>query len=109
MGYQQWHGRRQLIADQIRERANPWTTLYDPMRRARKDFNKGGDSQSLIKLKDIRPGEGGVIKLGKGHVAVRKAASGALHALSASCTHEGWRYSQLTAKSFMVPRSNRWA
>lgn len=78
-----------LIADQIRERANPWTTLFDPTRRARKDFNKGGDSQSLIKLKDIRPGEGGVIKLGKGHVAVRKAASGSLHALSASCTHEG--------------------
>ena len=78
-----------LIADQIREQANPWATLFDPTRRVRKDFNKGGDSQSLIKLKDIRPGEGGVIKLGKGHVAVRKAASGSLHALSASCTHEG--------------------
>lgn len=78
-----------LMADQIRERPNPWTTLFDPTRRARKDFNKGGDSRSRIGLKDIRPGEGGVIKLGKGHVAVRKAASGSLHALSASCTHEG--------------------
>jgi glycine/D-amino acid oxidase-like deaminating enzyme/nitrite reductase/ring-hydroxylating ferredoxin subunit len=78
-----------LIADQIRERANPWTTLFDPTRRVRKDFNKGGDSQSLVKLRDIRLGEGGVIKLGKGLVAVRKAASGSLHALSALCTHEG--------------------
>jgi glycine/D-amino acid oxidase-like deaminating enzyme/nitrite reductase/ring-hydroxylating ferredoxin subunit len=78
-----------LMADQISERANPWTTLFDPTRRVRKDFNKGGDSQSQVALKDIRPGEGGVIKLGKSHVAVRKAASGSLHALSASCTHEG--------------------
>jgi glycine/D-amino acid oxidase-like deaminating enzyme/nitrite reductase/ring-hydroxylating ferredoxin subunit len=79
-----------LIADQIRGRANPWATLYDPMRRARKDFNKGGDSQSLVaSLKDIRPGEGGVIKLGKSNIAVRKAANGSLHAVSASCTHMG--------------------
>ena len=79
-----------LIADQIRGRANPWATLYDPTRRARKDFNKGGDSQSLVaSLKDIRPGEGGVIKLGNGTIAVRKTANGSLHALSASCTHMG--------------------
>lgn len=79
-----------LIADQICGRANPWATLYDPTRRARKDFNKGGESQSLVaSLKDIRPGEGGVIKLGKGNIAVRKAANGSLHALSASCTHMG--------------------
>lgn len=79
-----------LIADQIRGRANPWATLFDPTRRARKDFNKGGDSRSRVaSLKDIRPGEGGVIKLGRGDIAVRKAANGSLHALSASCTHEG--------------------
>ena len=79
-----------LIADQARDRANPWAALYDPTRRARQDFNKGGDSQSLVaSLKDIRPGEGGVIKLGKGNIAVRKAANGSLHALSASCTHKG--------------------
>ena len=79
-----------LIADQIRGRANPWAPLYDPTRRARKDFNNGGDSQSFVaSLKDIQPGEGGVIKLGNSHVAVRKAANGSLHALSASCTHMG--------------------
>jgi glycine/D-amino acid oxidase-like deaminating enzyme/nitrite reductase/ring-hydroxylating ferredoxin subunit len=78
-----------LIADQIRGRANPWAALYDPARRARKN-NKGGDSQSLVaSLKDIRPGEGGVIKLGNGHLAVRKAANGSLRALSAACTHDG--------------------
>lgn len=79
-----------LIADQIRGRANPWGILYDPTRRARKDFNKGGDSQSYVaSLKGIRPGEGGVIKLGKSNIAVRKAANGSLHAVSASCTHMG--------------------
>lgn len=78
-----------LIGDQIREQTNPWTPLFDPTRRVRRGFNKGGNSRSLMKLRDIRPGEAGVIKLGKGHVAVRKTVSGALHALSASCTHEG--------------------
>jgi hypothetical protein len=28
-----------MIPDQIRGRANPWATLYDPTRRARKDFS----------------------------------------------------------------------
>ena len=79
-----------MIPDQICGRANPWATLYDPTRRARKDFSKGGDSHSLVaSLKDIRPGEGGVNKLGKGSIAVRKAVNGSLHAVSASCTHMG--------------------
>ena len=79
-----------LIADQICGRENPWATLFDPTRRARKDFNKGGDSQSLVaSLKDIPPGGGGVIKIGKGNIAVRRAANGSLHAVSASCTHLG--------------------
>ncbi len=79
-----------LIADQISGRENPWATLYDPTRPTRKNFNKGGESQSLVaSLKDIRPGEGGVIKLGSGKIAVRKAANGSLRALSASCTHMG--------------------
>ena len=79
-----------LIVDQIRGRANPWAILYDPTRRTRKDFNQGGDSQSLVtSVKDIRPGEGGVIKLGKGKIAVRKDVNGSLQALSASCTHMG--------------------
>jgi glycine/D-amino acid oxidase-like deaminating enzyme/nitrite reductase/ring-hydroxylating ferredoxin subunit len=79
-----------LIADQIRGRKNPWTTLYDPARRTSKNFNKGGESQSLVSsLEDIRPGAGGVIKLGRGKIAVRKTANGLLRAFSASCTHMG--------------------
>jgi hypothetical protein len=37
-------------------------------------------------LKDIRPDEAGVIKLGKGNIAVRKAANGSLHAVYMGCT-----------------------
>ena len=65
-----------LIADQVLAQANPWAALYDPMRRARQGFNKGGDSQSLVaSLKDIRPGEGSVIKHGKSKFAIYKAAN----------------------------------
>lgn len=79
-----------LITDQIRGRENPWARLYNPTRRTGKNFNKGGESQSRVaSLKDIRPGEGGVIKLGNGKIAVCKAANGSLRALSASCTHMG--------------------
>ena len=37
------------IADQIRGRANAWTELYDPERKARKGFNRGGDTRSLVR------------------------------------------------------------
>lgn len=78
------------IADQVLGRANPWTELYDPTRRAPRHFNKGGDTKSLVRSVDqIRSGQGGVIKHGKQKFAVWKSADGKPHAVSASCTHMG--------------------
>ena len=90
-----------LIADQIAGRPSPWAMLYDPARTAPKSFNRGGDSQSLVRgLDAIRPGEGGVITHGRQKLAVWKAADGKPHALSASCTHMGctvtWNNADLT-------------
>jgi len=79
-----------LIADQILGRDNSWCALYNPRRAAPKGFNKGGDSKSRIhSLKDISPGDGGVLKVGKEDIAVWKEQDGTLHAFSAACTHKG--------------------
>jgi len=79
-----------LIADQVQGEANPWRALYDPMRRAPKDFNHGGDSQSIVgSIDDIAAGAGGIVVHGKAKLAVWKDADGHAHALSASCTHQG--------------------
>jgi len=79
-----------LIADQIQEIDNPWRKLYNPTRAAPKDFNKGGDSRSMVDaLDDIEAGAGGVIEQGKQKIAVWKDDDGTPHALSAACTHKG--------------------
>ena len=79
-----------LIADQVQEIENPWRKLYDPTRAAPKDFNKGGDSQSMVDaLDDIKAGSGGVIEQGKTKLAVWKDDDGTPHAVSESCTHKG--------------------
>ena len=89
------------IADQIRGRPSAWAQLYDPVRKAPKHFNRGGDSESLVRrIEQIPPGEGGVIKRGKEKIAVWRSPSGKLQALSASCTHMGctvtWNNADLT-------------
>jgi Rieske Fe-S protein len=79
-----------LIADQILQRANPWALLYDPTRPSSKEFNRGGDSQSKMDdLANLEPGEGGVISRDGEEIAVWKDDEGLLHAVSASCTHQG--------------------
>jgi Rieske Fe-S protein len=79
-----------LIADQIAGRANPWRSLYDPARPAPKDFNKGGDSKSMVATPDsILPGEGGVIEREGKKLAVWRDERGGAHELSAECTHKG--------------------
>jgi glycine/D-amino acid oxidase-like deaminating enzyme/nitrite reductase/ring-hydroxylating ferredoxin subunit len=79
-----------LIAKQILGEAVDWAPAYDPMREAPKDFNKGGDTQSLVhSLEDIAPGAGRIMPLGQGKVAVYRSVDGELHALSAACTHKG--------------------
>ena len=79
-----------LIADQVQGERNPWRALYNPRRPAAKDFNKGGDSRSMVQtLDDIAAGAGGVIQRGKRKIAVWKDDDGTAHALDASCTHKG--------------------
>ena len=79
-----------LIAEQIVERANPWEALYDPTRPAPEEFNRGGDSVSMVaNVEAIAPGEGGVIQRGEEKVAIWKAPDGSIHELSAACTHKG--------------------
>ena len=90
-----------LIADQIQNERNPWRTLYNPRRRAPKDFNPGGDTKSRVKqVGDIAAGAGGVIEHGKRKIAVFKDAQGRTHAFSAACTHKGctvtWNNADLT-------------
>lgn len=79
-----------LIADLIAKGSSPWRELYDPNRPYPEDFHQDGDSQSIVtSLDDIAPGEGGVIVRGEDKIAVHRDWSGALHAVSASCTHKG--------------------
>jgi glycine/D-amino acid oxidase-like deaminating enzyme/nitrite reductase/ring-hydroxylating ferredoxin subunit len=79
-----------LIAKQLLGEIVDWAALYDPMRKAPANFNKGGGTQSLVhSVDDIERGEGKVISLGHGKIAVHKSMSGELHAVSASCTHKG--------------------
>jgi len=90
-----------LISDQIQGRSNPWAKLYDPRRRGPKNFNKGGDTHSLVGSIDKIPrGQGGVITRGRAKLAVYKAVNGHVRALSATCTHAGctvsWNNADLT-------------
>jgi glycine/D-amino acid oxidase-like deaminating enzyme/nitrite reductase/ring-hydroxylating ferredoxin subunit len=79
-----------LIADLARDLENPWTQLYDPQRKAAKNINKGGETQSRVKSADeIAKGEGGVIYRGKNPIAVYRPEKGRPIARSAACTHLG--------------------
>lgn len=79
-----------LIADRILGHANPWRPLYDPARPASKEFNKGGDSASMVEsIEAIAKGQGGVIERDGEKIAVWRADDGTLTELSAKCTHKG--------------------
>ncbi len=90
-----------LLTDLIQGRSNPWARVYDPSRitpGAAGEFLRegvdtvaqygrwltGGDVSSP---EEIPPGEGAVIRRGLTKVAVYRAADGAVHELSAVCTH----------------------
>jgi Rieske Fe-S protein len=90
-----------LIADQLLGRPNPWRSLYDPARRASSQFNRGGESQSRVRgVEQIERDSGGVVTRGRQRIAVWRSAEGALHAVSARCTHMGctvtWNNAQHT-------------
>jgi glycine/D-amino acid oxidase-like deaminating enzyme/nitrite reductase/ring-hydroxylating ferredoxin subunit len=94
-----------VISDQILERDNPWTELFDPNRVkplvSAKQFVKEnvnvarrfvGDritQRASVSVADIGPGEGAVISVGRKQIAVSRDTGGSVHAVSARCTHMG--------------------
>jgi glycine/D-amino acid oxidase-like deaminating enzyme/nitrite reductase/ring-hydroxylating ferredoxin subunit len=92
-----------LLTDLIQGRTSPWETLYDPSRKSLRsageyvkenvnvakqylDYVSPGEVASVD---EIRPGHGAVVRQGLGKVAVFRDDQGALHPLSAVCTHLG--------------------
>lgn len=92
-----------LVTDLIMGRTNRWAELYDPSRKVVHglsdfvgeqantlakygDWAKGGEVESV---EQIAPGEGAVVNQGMHKLAVYRDEQGALHALSAKCTHLG--------------------
>ena len=93
-----------LLTALITGEDRPWRDLYDP-RRVKSVLR---EAPSLLKTQaevarhfvgdrlrspasphDLAPGEGAVVRVGGKHLAVRRDEEGALHALSARCTHLG--------------------
>jgi glycine/D-amino acid oxidase-like deaminating enzyme/nitrite reductase/ring-hydroxylating ferredoxin subunit len=92
-----------LVTDLIMERENPWTSIYDPARKVKhgvSDFLSeqahvvsrygewvtGGEVDSV---QEIAAGEGAILRDGTRKLAVHRDEQGALHAVSAKCTHLG--------------------
>jgi glycine/D-amino acid oxidase-like deaminating enzyme/nitrite reductase/ring-hydroxylating ferredoxin subunit len=94
-----------LIADLVEGRDCPWAGLYDPRR-----LHPARETMPLLKAQahvtrhfvgdrvgrwrggpvdDLPPGAGRVVRVGGGHRAVYRDEEGALHVLSATCTHLG--------------------
>jgi glycine/D-amino acid oxidase-like deaminating enzyme/nitrite reductase/ring-hydroxylating ferredoxin subunit len=95
-----------VLADLLLGRPNSWATLYDAKRlkpvTSAVDFAKENANVAKRWLGDraraaaadesldaLAPGEGRVVRLNGQLVGVRRDASGALHAVSAVCTHLG--------------------
>jgi len=94
-----------LITDAILDRANPWAEFYDAKRlkplASAGTFAKENGQVALhfvgARLKrretldhvDLVPNEGRIVRLGHRHVAMFRDEDGAVHALSARCTHLG--------------------
>jgi Rieske Fe-S protein len=79
-----------MIADLIGGKDSRWAALYNPARPYPEDFHVDGDSQSAVdRARDIPPGGGGVFTRGDEKIAAWRDEQGALHAVSASCTHKG--------------------
>jgi Rieske Fe-S protein len=94
-----------VISDQILERDNPWTELFDPYRvkplASAKQFIKEnvnvarrfvGDrisQRASASVADLGPGEGAVMSVGRKQIAVSRDTDGSVHAVSARCTHMG--------------------
>ncbi len=94
-----------LVADLIEGRGSEWEGLYDPRR-----LHPVAEAASFVKnglatarhffgdrllpaapgtVEDIEPGGGAVVRVRGEHCAVHRDPQGALHAVSAVCTHMG--------------------
>jgi len=92
-----------LIADQILGRENPWAELYDPGRVKLKaaggflkeNLNVSAQYKDLItpgeesSFDDVPIGAGAIVRQGLKKLAVYRDERGAVHVLSAVCTHMG--------------------
>ena len=94
-----------LLSDAILGRENPWAGLYDsnrvkPVASAKKFIQENvkvaahfvGDriaKEGKDSVEELLPGEAAVIGTGAGAVAAYRDPDGALHAVSATCTHMG--------------------
>ena len=94
-----------VISDQILGRENPWTELFDPNRIkplasamefvkenvnvARRFVQDRITQRGSVSPEELGPGEGQVTSKGRKQVAVARDSEGALHAISARCTHMG--------------------
>ena len=92
-----------LVTDLIAGRANPWQDVYDPGRKGWHGVNDfmAEQANTISQYTDwltagevasadaISPGEGAVVREGMHKVAVYRDEAGAVHALSATCTHLG--------------------
>jgi glycine/D-amino acid oxidase-like deaminating enzyme/nitrite reductase/ring-hydroxylating ferredoxin subunit len=91
-----------IIADDILGRDNPWAALYrpgrfEPAKAAKgiveenvgvvKELVRGIVRRKLPELDGIRPGDGQVVRMNGDALAVHRDEAGALHAVSAVCTH----------------------
>ena len=93
-----------MIADLVTDRENPWLDLYDALRikpvAGGREFLKGGaDVASHLvsgyfgpkrhSFDELRPGEAAILRIDGQNVAGYRDEAGALHAVSAACTHMG--------------------
>ncbi|MDQ4134302.1 MAG: FAD-dependent oxidoreductase [Actinomycetota bacterium] len=92
-------------ADLITGRENPWVEVFDATRvgdaQAAKKFVKENASVGMHFVKDrlerlraadageLRPGQGGVVKVGGDTVGAYRDPGGGIHAVSITCTHMG--------------------
>jgi glycine/D-amino acid oxidase-like deaminating enzyme/nitrite reductase/ring-hydroxylating ferredoxin subunit len=105
-----------MIADRILGRANPWTDLFDPARKAVRhglwDYLKENTSYPYYLIRDrfagadgrslrsVKRGEGKIVERNGAKVAAYRDSAGAFTVRSATCTHMGclvrWNRSEKT-------------
>lgn len=92
-----------LVTDLVMERSSPWSALYDPSRKPVHGLGEFASAQVNVmarygewltggevdSVQAIAPGDGAVLRDGLRRIAVYRDPDGALHALSAKCTHLG--------------------